>query len=862
MPCRLQPYIWISDDALATAYRRFANTCLVTNSHTNTRRHGSNVPGPLEARRRAARRRMTGLGMASPSPASMPDFGALFGSGAVDTTSLWPPPNTTESRVSAPPHHASPAPPTQWQIPFNSRSTRRRRNASPPPTPPSPQRSLPRRAHSLEELMILLESCDSLDALKREHARLYPDCHLSTTFSKAAFLCLLRQSTPDQVLAFLQSDLDHEESHNTHAYLAHLFAIQSHPEVVIECVALVCDKVALSSIPMSELSDFLAELRHRDDAQSLFEANAMLHNSLVDAYAPGSPPSNLIKKILKNLFSLPPSPDILKLVAEILPLVGLDGFRPMATYLKKALVSETTQPTPSTQLVPILSIIPSEHFDRIVFFATKNFVWDLDTSTLAHVRKDCTDRLVRWLGVLYAFRASMVESSSLFSSLLYPFLASRFTISELGAHFRCLHAADAATIVLHYWIKPSILEVPDPDLDHGVDENPAPLPPPQSAPALLLQPPPTVQSRHGSKLDEPFRTFGLTYTVSRSPEQSRTHCASPSERQAVFDLIASTLEECCKVGGHGVNHSRGGPWVQLFKLLSQNKIEYAGWLDELFQALKPHKSPVWIYYFFAKLVRNRVYIPYPVAIDLIRYFIDIEKTNWALKVFRRPEAHQWLSDVPELLFALVETRPISSGLVFDVLNRPDYQNSLPMNLRSVENNSLSEGTVQLVHHVAYAMAKSELLTSRAAFRRVHDCYNYLKDRGAPVSSIMSRALVHAGVTRPLRDGNWLSTNKFQWILRIVRDLEGDEVADSLDEAAFKLRTENLELASMKPLDVMEREADAIAWEYRKQFRNPSLRRRKTTPPYKPAAPKKTRFQSKKDWETGVDVTTLGIPMEV
>ncbi|KAI5204200.1 hypothetical protein E4T39_03746 [Aureobasidium subglaciale] len=844
MPCRLQPYIWISDDALATAYRRFANTCLVTNSHTNTRRHGSNVPGPLEARRRATRRRMTGLGMASPSPALMPDFGALFGSGGVDTTSLWTPPNTTESRVSTPPHHASPAPPVQWQILPNSQSSRRRRNASPPPS----QLPLPRRAPTLEELTILLEPCDSLDALKREHARLYPDCHLSTTFSKAAFLCLLQQSTPDQVLAFLQSDLDHERSHNTHAYLAHLLTTQSHPEVVRDCIALVCDRIALSSIPMDELSDILAELRHRDDGQLLFEVNAMLHNSIVNAYAPSSPPSNLVKKLLRNLLSLPPSPDILKLIAEVLPLVGLEGFRPMATYLKKALISETMQPAPSARLAPILSIIPSEHFDRIVFFATKNFVWELDTSTIAHVRKNCTERLVRWLGDLYDFRASIFESSSLFGSLLYPFLASRFTITELGAHFRCLHAAEAATIVLHHWIKPSILEIPDPSLEDGVDEN--------SAPLIPLQQPPTVQSRHGSKLDEPFRTYSLTYTVSRSLEQSRTHYASPLERQAVFDLIASTLKERCHPERHGVEPRRGGPWLHLFKLLSENKIEYAGWLQELFQALKPHKSPVWVYYFFAKLVRNNVHIPYPVAIDLIRYFIDMEKTNWALDVFTRPKAHQWLSDVPELLFALIETRPVSPELIFGLLNRPDYENSLPMNLRSVVKNSLSERTVHLVHHVAYAMAKSELLTSRAAFRRVHDCYSYLQDRGAPLSSVMSRALVHAGVTRPLREGIWLSTYKFQWILRIVRDLEGDEVADSLDEAAFTLRTENLESGSMKPLDDMEREADAVAWEYRKQFGHSSYRRKKTTPPYNPAAPKKTRAQARKEWETGGDETAL------
>lgn len=43
---------WISDDILNDAFNRFYRV-----SHT-TRRYGSNVPGPLEARRRLAKRRM------------------------------------------------------------------------------------------------------------------------------------------------------------------------------------------------------------------------------------------------------------------------------------------------------------------------------------------------------------------------------------------------------------------------------------------------------------------------------------------------------------------------------------------------------------------------------------------------------------------------------------------------------------------------------------------------------------------------------------------------------------------------------------------------------------------------------------
>jgi len=50
-------YIWISDDFLDRALRRF----LVPQC---SRRHGSSVPGPLEAQRRATKRRMRGLALA------------------------------------------------------------------------------------------------------------------------------------------------------------------------------------------------------------------------------------------------------------------------------------------------------------------------------------------------------------------------------------------------------------------------------------------------------------------------------------------------------------------------------------------------------------------------------------------------------------------------------------------------------------------------------------------------------------------------------------------------------------------------------------------------------------------------------
>jgi hypothetical protein len=400
---------------------------------------------------------------------------------------------------------------------------------------------------------------------------------------------------------------------------------------------------------------------------------------------------------------------------------------------------------------------------------------------------------------------------------------------------------------LHNWMKPTILEVPEiPEseiLDIASDTTPA-----AAVQYLPLQRPPTVQSRRGSQVEGSYQTYGVSYTVSRSPTQSDTHRETLSTRQEVFDTIALTLGKSCKPDLKGAYPSRGGAWIRLFKLLSNNKIDYTGWLSDLFQVLKDHKSPVWTYHFFAKLSRDGVHIPYPVAVEVMRHFIDLKQTQWALDVFNRSQSTQSLSSIPELVFALIDSRIAGkTEAIFDLLNRPDYANSLPVNLRSKPQNSLSKERIQLVHHVAYAIAKSPLLSSRTAFRQVCDCLDYLRDRGAPLSSLMSRALVHAGVTRTLRDGTWLSTERFQWILEFVRRLEGDEVADSLDEAAFTFRGENFELngAHVQPLDDMEREADLIAWEYRKQLGRAPNPQRAAASAFQHAGPKKAGSKARK-----------------
>ena len=68
-------HVWITDEVLANAFHNFLRV-----TFTSQRRYGSNVPGPLEARRRASKRRIMGLAAAE-GGGGAPSVGALFGLG-------------------------------------------------------------------------------------------------------------------------------------------------------------------------------------------------------------------------------------------------------------------------------------------------------------------------------------------------------------------------------------------------------------------------------------------------------------------------------------------------------------------------------------------------------------------------------------------------------------------------------------------------------------------------------------------------------------------------------------------------------------------------------------------------------------
>lgn len=71
-------HVWISEDFLATTFCRFANGGSGGAGRKQQRRYESRAPGPLEARRRLAKRRNTALASIAGS-GPLGDISCLFG---------------------------------------------------------------------------------------------------------------------------------------------------------------------------------------------------------------------------------------------------------------------------------------------------------------------------------------------------------------------------------------------------------------------------------------------------------------------------------------------------------------------------------------------------------------------------------------------------------------------------------------------------------------------------------------------------------------------------------------------------------------------------------------------------------------
>ena len=97
--------------------------------------------------------------------------------------------------------------------------------------------------------------------------------------------------------------------------------------------------------------------------------------------------------------------------------------------------------------------------------------------------------------------------------------------------------------------------------------------------------------------------------------------------------------------------------------------------------------------------------------------------------------------------------------------------------------SLARLRTDLLNDMAFASARSPHSLG-VSFRQVYKCYLALKTDRLPVTAKMTRALTVAGIVKYQKLGRWVSMARYNMIWALVREVEGQEVADRLDDIVY------------------------------------------------------------------------------
>lgn len=193
------------------------------------------------------------------------------------------------------------------------------------------------------------------------------------------------------------------------------------------------------------------------------------------------------------------------------------------------------------------------------------------------------------------------------------------------------------------------------------------------------------------------------------------------------------------------------------------------------------------------------------SIALFSYFsqsnISVDLTALAKDII------DFTSPNPQVAYTLYKIAPFlplesCPSIAEMMINNPDEGIGVPLGFRDLRQKSLGVSNVyprtadeircaqiELLNRMALAYAKAPHLYPRVAFRQVYQCYHLLlrKHGRGSLGVAVSGAFTLAGIVRPLQELQWVSTIKLKFILIIIRQIEGDEVATKMDELVYTWR---------------------------------------------------------------------------
>jgi hypothetical protein len=151
---------------------------------------------------------------------------------------------------------------------------------------------------------------------------------------------------------------------------------------------------------------------------------------------------------------------------------------------------------------------------------------------------------------------------------------------------------------------------------------------------------------------------------------------------------------------------------------------------------------------------------------------------------------------PNFILPMIHHRGFQPQSIWKLLRIPIYDDLKRYERSQFSGKRLSPFMTKLITKVAIAFAHSDARPQRVAFRNVLQCLHHLRRHNAPITSDLTRAISHAGFTRKIIAGRWISKEQLRWALGLIELAEGTEVA-IITEKAVTYWNEQLEAKQQK-----------------------------------------------------------------
>jgi len=174
---------------------------------------------------------------------------------------------------------------------------------------------------------------------------------------------------------------------------------------------------------------------------------------------------------------------------------------------------------------------------------------------------------------------------------------------------------------------------------------------------------------------------------------------------------------------------------------------------------------------------------------LSNYIAETSSTDAysALRVFNL-DRRLFLSQFPDLALDCVASPSVEAKNIVHLLRQHDrHAELIPFARQHHPDCKLSPERVDLTHNLALAFANSNRFTCRGASSSVFFCWKYLRDNCAPIDDRMAKAIIMTSILKPIATSEWIPKAQMNWAFRVIRHMHGHDAAAELDRNAWELR---------------------------------------------------------------------------